>query len=442
MSRAKLTTLTVLLTLGIGSAGCSVRTGGDTPSNARGADGEMSTSDCAAYEPSPGVTDDEIKLGSSMPITGALSAAGIIRLGMFAYFDKVNDEGGINGRKINFKVLDDTYDPAKTAQNINRLLVQDQVLALSGTVGTAPVLSYIDSTESDCVPNLMVATGAPVIASEDYQWTLPGSSTYSADAAALAGTAVKTGIKTVALLSQNDDFGRSFVSTFKSELGGSDVKVVTEETYEFSDPTLETQVSKLSSTGADAVFIAALGTKCIQAINGIAATAWRPQILIDDLCTAKPLLDSMEAEVKPLMHTTAWFKNPSDEQWRDDAAMREYRDAVAKYQPDADPSDPSVLKGWIFAQVTAKFLTAASEFELTRASLMTQARSADVHVDTLLDGVNYKVGPDDYAPIESIQVTRFDPDAGDFRGVDPSTGEFLPEREVKLLDFEGQTGAE
>lgn len=417
---------------------CSARVGdsGGGPGG-EAAEGSASTADCDSYEATPGVTDDSILIGTSLPVTGPLAAAGTERFGWQAYFDYVNAQGGIDGRTLEFKVLDDGYDPAKTAQNVRQLTVQDQVFVLGGVLGTAPVLSYLEDTQADCIPNLMVATGAPVFAQEKYDWTLPALPTYSAEAAVLADYAKSSGVERVALLAQNDDFGKSYTDAFERELEGSGIEVVDSATFEVSDPTVDTQISKLADSGADAVLVAALGTKCVQIMNGIEAASWRPEILAGALCTTKSLLDTMNAGAKKNMVSTQWYKNPSDPQWADDEAMQTYRDALAEYTPEADPDEDFVLNAWISAQVFVELLKDAPE--LTRAGVMGSARDADVHVDTMLEGINFTTGDGDYAPIESMQPTRFDADASIFRAIDPTTGEFLSSGKTSVVSFEGKS---
>jgi branched-chain amino acid transport system substrate-binding protein len=416
---------------------CSARVGDDGGGTdaADASAGSASTADCEGYDPAPGVTDDTISIGASLPVTGPLAAAGTERFGWQAYFDHVNANGGVDGRQLEFTVLDDGYDPAKTAQNVRQLTTQDNVFALAGVLGTAPVLSYLDDTQAACIPNLMVATGAPVFAQEKYDWTVAALPTYSAEAAVLADYATSSGITSVALLAQNDDFGKSYTDAFTAELEGSGIEVVDTETFEVSDPTVDAQVSKLASSGADAVLVAALGTKCVQIMNGIQAADWQPEILAGALCTTRSLLDTMDAEAKQDMVSTQWYKNPSDPQWADDEAMTTYREALAEYAPEADPNEDFVLNAWISAQVFVQLLEDAPE--LTRAGLMGAARNADVHVDTMLDGIDFTTGADDYAPIESMQPTRFDPAAGIFRAIDPATGEFLAAGQTSVVSFEG-----
>lgn len=438
MKLKMIATLSAFALLGAGLAACSVRGGGSADNQGSETEG-MSTDDCVSYVASPGITDEEIRLGSSMPITGPLAAAGIVRQGIQARFSDVNEAGGIHGRQIRFDVLDDAYDPAKTVQNINRLLVQDEVFALTGVAGTATVLAYLDATEAECVPNLLISTGAPVFASPEYEWTFPAIPTYSVEGAALATAAISAGVKSVAILSQNDDFGKGYVESFTREIEGSGIEIVAEETYEFSDPTVDTQLTKLASSNADAILVAALGVKCIQTVNGIASTEWSPTIYVGQLCTARPLVESMEAGILPNLVSTAWFKDPSDPQWQEDASVQEFLEAVERYQPDADVSDLSVMQGWIIGQVMADFLQTAPE--LTRASVMETARNADIHVDTMLEGISYRVGPNDFAPIEAVQLVRYNPDADRFRGIDSITGEFLAPGEVDIVDLEG-TSAE
>ncbi len=417
---------------------CSARTGdsgGGQGGNA--AEGSFTTAGCDGYQASPGVTDSSILIGSSLPVTGPLAAAGKERFGWQAYFDYVNSQGGVDGRKLEFKALDDGYDPAKTSQNVRQLTTQDQVFALGGALGTAPVLSFAADTQASCIPNLMAATGAPVFAQSKYSWTLPALPTYSAEASVLATYAKSSGMKTVALIAQNDDFGRGYTAALTSQLQGSGITVVDSETFEVGDSTVSTQISKLANSGADAVLVAALGTKCVQIMNGIAGTSWRPEILAGALCTNKSLLDAMVPSAKQKMISTQWSKSPSDPQWTNDPAMKTYREAIARYAPEADPNEDFVLNAWTWAQILVEIIKKAPA--LTRAGVMGSARTADVHVGTMLDGINFTTGQNDYAPIESLQPVRFDPATGRFRSIDPGTGDFLGAGKSSVVSFEGKS---
>ena len=416
---------------------CAPRVGDGTGADGSAAAGSYPTDDCESYEAAPGVTDDSILIGSSLPVTGPLAAAGTERYGWEAYFEYVNAQGGVDGRKLEFKALDDGYDPAKTAQNVNQLTLQDQVFALGGVLGTAPVLSYSEDTEAQCIPNLMVATGAPVFAQSKYSWTVPALPTYSAEASVLADYAKASGIKKVALLAQNDDFGRSYTKAFEDQLAGAGVEVVDSETFEVSDPTVDTQISKLAWVDADAVLVAALGTKCVQIMNGIEDAGWTPEILAGALSPPRAFSTLWTMLPRSAWSRSQWYKSPSDPQWAKDPGMATYRDALKKYAPDADPDEDFVLNAWISAQIMVEILKNAPE--LTRAGVMGAAREADVHVDTMLDGISFVTGKGDYAPIESMQLTRFDPEQGRFRFIDVETGKFLEAGTTSVVSFEGRS---
>lgn len=409
-------------------AGCSAR-GGNVEASSNDATSELTT-DCASYEPTVGITDDAIKIGTSLPVTGALATGGTVRLGAKAYFDKLNAEGGLDGRKIEYIVKDDVYDPSKTTTNVNELVSQEGVFGTLGLFGTANILAVQPDLQEGCIPNFLPLSGAPAIASEDQTWTVGFFPSYTVEAQALAQAAIASGAKTISVVSQNDDFGRAYVEGLKSGLEGSNVEITSELTYDVTAATVDAQVTQLADDGADAVFVAALGTKCPQILNSISASGWTPELFVGPLCTSKGLLSLLESGAGDGMITSAWYKSPSDPAWADDPGMQEYREAVQEYTPDADPNEDFVLNGWLMAQIFVEILKASPE--LTRASVMETAHNSQISVDSFIPGIEFVTSPTQTEPLTQLQLQRYDSALGSKLFIDPETLEVLPEGEVAL----------
>lgn len=410
----------------------SCRSGGDP--SATDTPATDLTADCVDYQATQGITDDTISIGTSLPVTGPLATAGLVRYGMEAYFEHINEtEGGIDGRELELIVRDDGYDPAKTASNVNELINSDGVFATMGILGTAPVLATQQDLQDACVPNLVVATGSPLVIAPEQAWTTAGQPSYTVEANILAQTAIAQSVESVAIISQNDDFGRAYVESMTTTLDAAGVDVVEAVTYDVGAPTIDAEVTTIAASRADAVLVAALGTKCPQILNGIAASGWDPLVMTGTLCTTRGLLSLLEGDAGDGMLSTAWYKSPGDAQWADDKALGVYRDALAEYAPDADPNEDFVLNGWTWAQLFVEILKSAET--LDRASVMAAAREADIHVDTMLDGIQYTSAADpQLGPLTSLQVIRYDKAGGLLQFIDPANGDDLAPGETALTE--------
>lgn len=267
-----------------------------------------------------GVTDDTIKIGSSFPQSGTFAAFAQISTGYQAYFDYVNEElGGIDGRQIEFVALDDGYEPGRTATNAQRLVQDEGVFALFNVIGTANNLAIWDNLEEDCVPNLFAGTGAPQWGDPEHAWTIGSFPSYSLEAVMYARYLEENDpTAEVALLTQNDDFGRTYVDTFQDAIEGTDITVVAEETYEVANPDTTSQVTSLAATGADAVVLGTTALACPNALNAINGTNWEPAIFISGTCTSPTLVGLAEPGAADDIISVTAFKDPRDPQWADD----------------------------------------------------------------------------------------------------------------------------
>src|SRR5215211_5738116 len=358
----------------------------------------------------PGITDKEIKLGGSYPFSGPASAYGIIGEGAKAYFDFVNAKGGVDGRKINFKTLDDGYEPPRALQNARRLIQQDKVFALFNTLGTPNNLAIWDYVNQQKVPHLFVATGASDWGEdiEKHPYTIGWQPNYVTEAKVYADYLKKEKPNAkVAVLYQNDGFGKDLLGGFEDAIGGSQVKVVDKEPYNVTDPTISAQMGRLARSGADTFLNITTPKFSAQAIAAIAKSDWKPLHILNNVGASKTLvLKPVGFENAEGIVSTAYFKDPEDPQWADDAAMKEYRDGIKQFSPKSNPNDAFAMYGWTVAGTMTKALEQMKE--PTRKSLMEAVRNLDLEIGTMLPGNKIQTGPDDGYPIEAMQIMRFD----------------------------------
>jgi len=358
----------------------------------------------------PGITDKEVKLGGSYPFSGPASAYGIIGEGAKAYFKFLNAKGGVGGRKINFITLDDGYEPPKALQNARRLIQQEKVFALFNTLGTPNNLAIWDFVNQQKVPHLFVATGASDWGKDikTHPYTIGWQPNYVTEAQVYADylKKEKPGAK-VAVLYQNDGYGKDLLGGFEDAIGGTDIKVVEKEPYNVTDPTVAPQVSRLARSGADTFLNITTPKFSAQAIATIAKSDWKPLHIVNNVGASKTLVFTPVGlkNAKGIV-STSYFKDPEDPQWADDAAMMEYKSALKKHSPKSNPDDYFNMFGWSVAQTMAKALEQMKE--PTRASLMEAVRNMDTEIGTLLPGNKVQTGPDDGYPIEAMQVEEFD----------------------------------
>jgi branched-chain amino acid transport system substrate-binding protein len=360
----------------------------------------------------PGVTDSSIKLGTTFPLSGPASAYATISRASQAYFKMVNAKGGVNGRKITYVVRDDGYDPARAVQNARRLVTQDKVFALFNPLGTPVNLAIWDYLNQQKVPQLFVATGASDFGDDPgkHPWTIGWQPTYPIEAQAFADylKQAKANAK-VAVLYQNDEFGKNFLSAFQKRIGGSNVKIVAKQSYEVTDPTVSPQVVKLARSGADTFLDIATPKPTAQAIGTVAKIGkWKPLHLISNVSASKSLVFKPVglASAKGIVSNT-YIKDPESPQYASDAAMKDYKAQLKKYAPRLNPDEPFNVYGWAVAETMVDTLKKAGK-DLTRDNVMKAARSLDTNVGLLLPGVKVKTSDSDGFPIQSVQIQRFD----------------------------------
>ena len=367
---------------------------------------------------SPGITDTEIKLGGSYPFSGPASAYKSIRDGARAQFEFVNDQGGVDGRKIKFVTLDDGYEPPRAVQNARRLIQQEKVFALFNTLGTPNNLAIWDYVNKQEVPHLFVATGASDWGEdiEAHPFTIGWQPDYVTEAQTYAAYLKKEKPSAkVAALYQNDGFGKDLLGGFEKAIEGSNIEVVAKESYEVTDPAITSQMRKLAGSGADTFLNITTPKFSAQAIAAVTKSDWKPLHILNNVGASKTLvltpvgLDNAKGIV-----STSYFKDPEDPQWRDDAAMKEYKTALKKYSPRSNPNDPFNVYGWAAAATMVEALNNMEE--PTRDSLMDAVRNLDTEIPILLPGINVQTSDTDGYPLEAMQIMRFNGDRWELIG--------------------------
>lgn len=381
-----------------------------------GGRGETAAPGAAGGGAAPGITDTEISLGSSYPFSGPASAASASGTGVEAYWKAVNDRGGITSadgktRKIKWTALDDAYEPPKTVANVRRLVEQDKVFAIFNPLGTASNSAIWDYVNEQEVPHAFVYSGADKFYSDiqGHPWTMGWQVPYPTEGAIYAEylKAEKPNAK-VAVLFQNDDFGKNYLEGFQKGIEGSGVTVVAQESYETTDPSTAPQVSKLAKSGADVLFSAGTQKPSAQAIQAAAEVGWKPTIFVSSVAASiTAVLEPAGLENSKGVLSAAYYKDPSDPAWADDPGMKAYQADMAKYCDRCDPKNNLFVAGFAVAQMMEKALEGMKE--PTRAGLMASIRDMKaVEIPVLLPGVTVDTAADDGYPLEAAQVMQFD----------------------------------
>jgi ABC-type branched-subunit amino acid transport system substrate-binding protein len=358
-----------------------------------------------------GATDTEIKIGNIMPYSGPASAYGIIGRTEAAYFKKINDEGGINGRKINFISYDDAYSPPKTVEQARKLVESDEVLLIFNSLGTPPNSAIQKYMNSKKVPQLFVATGATKWNDpKNFPWTMGWQPNYQSETQVYAKYILKNKPDAkIAVLFQNDDYGKDYLKGLKDGLGAKAASmIVAEESYETSEPSIDNHIVKLKSTGAD-VFVNITTTKfAAQAIKKNAELGWKPLHFLNNVSA------SVGSVIKPAGYENAqdiisanYAKDPTDKQWDNDPGMKEFNAFMAKYFPEGDKLDYLAVVGYGVAQTLVQVLKQCGD-DLTRENVMKQAANLkEFRTEALLPGIKINTSPTDYAPISAFQLEKF-----------------------------------
>ena len=360
----------------------------------------------------PGASATEIKLGQTMPYSGPASAYGTIGKLHQAYFKMLNENGGINGRKINLISLDDGYSPPKAVEQVRRLVEQDEVLALFQTLGTpsnSAIHKYVNAKK---VPHLLLATGATKWGDpKNFPWTMGFNPSYAAEGAIYARYLIKTKPNAkIGILYQNDDYGKDLLKGVEETLTGPHAKMIVKKaSYEVTDPTVDSQILTLQGSGADTFINITTPKFAAQAVRKAWDSGWKPLHILNNVgASVGSVLVPAGLEKSVGLLTMQYYKDPNDPQWKDDPAMLEWRGFMGRYYRDGDPKDASNLYAYITAQLMVQILKQCGN-DLTRDNVMKQTTSLkDLALPMLLPGIRINTSPTDYMPIKLMQLMRFD----------------------------------
>jgi len=358
----------------------------------------------------PGADDKTIKIGTTAPLSGPVSAYAQIAKSAEAYFKKVNAEGGINGRQIQMIIADDAYSPPKTVEQTRRLVESDEVLLIFGGVGTptnTAVHKYLNDRK---VPQLFLGSGgAKWDDPKNFPWTVGWQPTYRDEALAYAKY-IRTSHPNarVGVLYQNDDLGKDYLKALEEGLGSGD-QIVARAPYETTSPTVDTQVLTLKSSGADVVLVAATPKFAAQAIRKIGEIGWKPVTIISNVSASiSGVLEPAGRDNSTGVISSQYLKDSTDPSLKDDAGYKEWLAFMDKYLPDANKSDWLNVYGYTIAQTLVATLKAAGN-DLTRANVMKQATSLkDLRLPMLINGTAVNNSPEHFTPMTVLQLIRFD----------------------------------
>ncbi|MBL0085923.1 MAG: ABC transporter substrate-binding protein [Ideonella sp.] len=358
-----------------------------------------------------GASDKEIKIGQIGPYSGPASAYGVIGKTIGAYFDKVNAEGGINGRKIKYYPTDDGYNPAKTVEMARKLVEEEEVLLIFNSLGTASNTAIQKYMNTKKVPQLFVATGAAKWGDpKNYPWTMGWQPNYEAEGKVYALHILDTKPNAkIGILMQNDDYGKDYLKGFEEGLGDkAKSMVVSKVTYEVTDPTVDSQMLTLKASGADTFFNITTPKFAAQAIKKAAEIGWKPVHYLNNVSiSVSSVLTPAGLDNSIGIITAQYGKDPTDPQWANDKGMLDWLAFMKKYMPGASLTEANSVYGYGVAQTLIQVLKQCGD-DLTRANVMKQAASLDITLPMSLPGVNIKTGPDDFYPIEREQLSKFD----------------------------------
>jgi branched-chain amino acid transport system substrate-binding protein len=359
----------------------------------------------------PGATDTEIKIGQTVPFSGPASAYATIGKAQAAYFNMINAQGGVNGRKINLIQYDDAYSPPKAVEQVRKLVESDEVLLtfqIIGTPSNAAVQKYLNTKK---VPQLFAATGASKFTDpKNFPWTLGFNPNYFVEGRIYGQYIIKEYPNAkVGVLYQNDDLGKDYLNGIKSGLGDkAATMIVAEASYEVSDPTIDSQILKLKSAGADLFFSASTPKFAAQAIKKNAELGWKPVHILDINATSVgAVMQPAGLEASKGVISVNYGKDPSDPTWKDDAGMKRYFDFMAKYFPEGDKNSSFNTYGYSTAQLMVHVLKQCGD-DLTRENVLKQATNLkNVQLDLALPGIVGNTAPNDYRVNKQLQMMKF-----------------------------------
>jgi branched-chain amino acid transport system substrate-binding protein len=358
-----------------------------------------------------GVTATEIKVGNTNPYSGPASAYGTIGKALGAYFKKVNEEGGVNGRKIAYITYDDQYSPPKTVEMVRRLIEQDQVALLFQTLGTPPNSAIHKYVNQQKVPHLFVATGATKWNDpQHFPWTMGWQPNYQTEGRTYAAYVLKNVPDAkIGILYQNDDYGKDYLKGFEDGLGEAKKLVVLKQSYEVTDPTIDSQIVNLKNSGANVFFNISIPKFAVQAIKKANDIGWKPLHLLNNVSSSLgTVLKPAGLEASKGLITALYMKEVTDPQWKNDKGFQDWVAWMKKHYPEGALDDQANAYAYSVAQTLVHVLKQCGS-DLSRENIMKQAASIkNLELPMLLPGVKINTGPTDFAPIEQEQLAKFD----------------------------------
>lgn len=362
----------------------------------------------------PGVTTTSVLLGGTVPLTGEAAAFGAVGAGAKAYFDHVNERGGVHGRKISYRFYDDAYNPAQTVQLTRRLVEQDRVFAIFNSVGTANNLAIREYLNAQRIPQLFAGDGSQAIgrSSSSHPWTMGFLMSYRGEGDVYGKTVVRTRPKArIAVLYENTELGRDMLTGLTRAIAGKGPQVVAREAYEFTGADVSSQIARLKASGADTLMLFATPRFFIQAVVATHRLAWKPQLYVASVSIEPTIMGIARVNAPELTKgalSIAFVKNPNDPVWAKDRAVAVYRTIMRRHNPSGRPSDVYNWYGMTVAWTMVETLRKAGK-SLTRTRLLRAAQSLDTAANPfLLPGIRLQTSRTDYRPLEHVYLYRYD----------------------------------
>ncbi len=360
----------------------------------------------------PGLTTSTITIGGTVPISGPAALFGPVAHGADAYFKYVNAHGGIHGRKIKYVYLDDAYDPAKTVQLTRQLVEQDHVFAIFSPIGTDNTIATTDYLNAAKVPQLFAGTGAARVGDnwKTHPWTMGYLPSFRAEGAIYGHAIAKLANAKVAVLSESSDFGKDMEAGLRKGLGAKAGTIVSEQTYEPTDTSIDSQLSTLHASGANVLVLNVTPQYAILAYLAAHKLGWHPRIYVSSICISPNVMSIIAANASELANgsqSIAFVKDPTDAAWAKDPVVKLYRSILRKYAPGQKPQDVYNFYGMAVAYTMVDALERAGKSP-TRASLLKAATHLDEVNPYLRPGIRITTSPSDYYPISKAQLVRYD----------------------------------
>ena len=377
-----------------------------------------------------GASDTEIKIGNIMPYSGPASSYGVIGRTEAAFFRMINDQGGINGRKINFISYDDAYSPPKAIEQARKLVESDEVLLIFQALGTPSNSAIMKYMNAKRVPQLFVASGGTKFGDpKNFPWTMGFQPNYQSEGRIYAKYILDNFPSgKIAVFWQNDDAGKDQFKGLKDGLGDKANMIIADKSYEVSDPSIDSQIVALHDSGADIFFSWAAPKGSAQAIRKVGELGWKPKFFLANTATSvASVLKPAGLEYSKGVVSTVYLKDPTDPTWDKDPAVIKWREFMDKYYPDGDKTNSNNVYGYVEAEAMVQVLKQCGD-NLTRGNVMKQAANLkNFHTELMLPGIMVNTSPDDYFPIEQMQLMRFNGPTWELFG-DVITGEVGHER--------------